>query len=164
MKRIARNFLRPHQIDKLDKAGPHRRKNRRWPTSPSLQRPSLQPLSRCIPMSMISYLTTIHFEFGAIKDIQQDLTDLGIRKPLIIADEGVAKAGLVGKITAVIDSGADLPVFTRTPTNPTEEAVEAALSIYARQGRYGPIAVGGGSPIDLAKGVALLATPWGPLE
>ena len=54
-------------------------------------------------MSMISYLTTIRFEFGAIKGIQQDLTELGISKPLIIADEGVAKAGLVAKITAVIE-------------------------------------------------------------
>src|SRR4051812_21903401 len=120
-------------------------------------------------MSVITYLTTIRFEFGAINGIRQDLTDLGIRKPLIIADEGVAKAGLVGKITAVIDSGADLsgadlPVFTGTPTNPTEEAVEAALSMYAERGCDGLIAVGGGSPIDLAKGVALLATHDGPLE
>ena len=116
-------------------------------------------------MSMISYLTTIRFEFGAIQGIQQDLTDLGIRKPLIIADEGVAKAGLVGKITGIIDSGADFAcLFTGTPTNPTEEAVEAALSMYGKQGCDGLIAVGGGSPIDLAKGVALLATHDGPLE
>jgi 4-hydroxybutyrate dehydrogenase len=120
-------------------------------------------------MSVITYLTTIRFEFGAINGIRQDLTDLGIRKPLIIADEGVAKAGLVGKITAVIDSGADLsgadlPVFTGTPTNPTEEAVEAALSMYGKHGCDGLIAVGGGSPIDLAKGVALLATHDSPLE
>ena len=115
-------------------------------------------------MSTISYLTTIRFEFGAINAIQQDLTDLGVRKPLIIADEGVVKAGLVAKITAVIEAGADLPVFTRTPTNPTQEAVEAALTMYGEQGCDGLIAVGGGSPIDLAKGVALLASHDGPLE
>jgi 4-hydroxybutyrate dehydrogenase len=115
-------------------------------------------------MSMITYLTTIRFEFGAINGIQQDLADLGIHKPLIIADEGVAKAGIVARITAVIKGGADLPVFTGTPTNPTEEAVEAALSMYAERGCDGLIAVGGGSPIDLAKGVALLATHDGPLE
>lgn len=115
-------------------------------------------------MSMISYLTTIRFEFGAINGIQQDLTDLGIRKPLIIADEGVVKAGLVGRITAVVENGGALPVFTGTPTNPTQEAVEAALSMYREQGCDGLIAVGGGSPIDLAKGVALLASHDGPLE
>jgi 4-hydroxybutyrate dehydrogenase len=115
-------------------------------------------------MSIITYLTTIRFEFSAIQGIQQDLTDLGIHKPLIIADEGVAKAGLVGKITAVIDSGTDLPVFTGTPTNPTQEAVETALSMYRAQGCDSLIAVGGGSPIDLAKGVALLASHEGPLE
>jgi 4-hydroxybutyrate dehydrogenase len=115
-------------------------------------------------MPVISYLTTIRFDFGAIQGVQQDLTELGIRKPLIIADEGVAKAGIVGKITAVISEGAGLPVFTRTPTNPTEEAVEDALALYREQGCDGLIAVGGGSPIDLAKGVALLAAHEGPLE
>jgi alcohol dehydrogenase class IV len=115
-------------------------------------------------MPVISYLTTIRFDFGAIQGVQQDLTELGIRKPLIIADEGVAKAGIVGKITEVISEGAGLPVFTRTPTNPTEEAVEDALALYREQGCDGLIAVGGGSPIDLAKGVALLAAHDGPLE
>jgi 4-hydroxybutyrate dehydrogenase len=115
-------------------------------------------------MPVISYLTTIRFDFGAIQGVQQYLTELGIKKPLIIADEGVAKAGIVGKITAVISEGAGLPVFTRTPTNPTEEAVEDALALYREQGCDGLIAVGGGSPIDLAKGVALLAAHDGPLE
>ena len=111
-------------------------------------------------MPIISYLTTIRFDFGAIQGVQQDLTELGIRKPLIIADEGVAKAGIVGKITAVISEGAGLPVFTRTPTNPTEEAVEDALAIYREQGCDGLIAVGGGSPIDLPR-----ASPcWRPMK
>jgi len=115
-------------------------------------------------MTLISYLTTIRFEFGAIDGIGQDLADLGIHKPLIIADEGVAKAGLVAKINAVAGSGTDLPIFTGTPTNPTEEAVEAALSMYGKHGCDGLITVGGGSPIDLARGVALLAPHEGPLE
>jgi 4-hydroxybutyrate dehydrogenase len=115
-------------------------------------------------MTLISYLTTIRFEFRAIDGIGQDLADLGIAKPLIITDEGVVKAGRVAKITAAAGSGTDLPVFTGTPTNPTEEAVEAALSMYGKHGCDGLIAVGGGSPIDLAKGVALLATHEGPLE
>jgi alcohol dehydrogenase class IV len=56
------------------------------------------------------------------------------------------------------------PVFDDTPTNPTEEATEAAVALYREGGCDGIVALGGGSPIDLAKGVALLATHPGPLE
>ena len=56
------------------------------------------------------------------------------------------------------------PRFLDTPTNPTEAAVAAALALYRAEECDGIIAVGGGSPIDLAKGVALLATHPGPLE
>src|SRR5690606_24976358 len=51
-----------------------------------------------------------------------------------------------------------------TPPNPTESAVKAALAQYREAGCDGIIALGGGSPIDLAKGVALLATHEGELE
>jgi alcohol dehydrogenase class IV len=56
------------------------------------------------------------------------------------------------------------PLFDDVPTNPTEEAVEAALQVYREHGCDGIVAIGGGSPIDLAKGVALLAGHDGPLE
>ena len=55
-------------------------------------------------------------------------------------------------------------MFDSVPTNPTEEAVEAALDLYRVHDCDGLVAVGGGSPIDLAKAVALLATHEGPLD
>src|SRR4029453_12268478 len=54
-------------------------------------------------------------------------------------------------------------VFDGTPSNPTEAAVRAAVEIYRREGCDGLIAVGGGSSIDAAKGVAIAATHEGPL-
>src|SRR5690606_26076774 len=59
---------------------------------------------------------------------------------------------------------AGTPVFLDTPSNPTEGAVLAALEQYRANFCDGIIAIGGGSPIDLAKGVALLATHAGALE
>jgi hypothetical protein len=53
--------------------------------------------------------------------------------------------------------------FDRTPPNPTEAAVVEAVEVYAAAGCDGVVAIGGGSSIDLAKGVALLATHPGPL-
>jgi 4-hydroxybutyrate dehydrogenase len=115
-------------------------------------------------MSLITYLTTIRFDFGALSGLQDDLRELGIKAPLIISDEGLAKAGLIDRIRTVLSAGPDLPVFTKTPTNPTEGAVLEALELYRQANCDGLIAIGGGSPIDLAKGVALLSTHDGDLE
>ncbi|WP_445505104.1 iron-containing alcohol dehydrogenase [Microvirga sp. G4-2] len=115
-------------------------------------------------MSLITYLTTIRFEFGASQGLADDIAELGIKAPLIIADKGIERAGLVDRLKAVLLRGQDVPVFTETPTNPTERAVLAALDLYRSEGCDGLIAIGGGSPIDLAKGVALLSTHGGSLE
>jgi 4-hydroxybutyrate dehydrogenase len=60
----------------------------------------------------------------------------------------------------------DVPhaVFDGTPSNPTEAAVRAATAVFRRERCDGLVAVGGGSSIDLAKGVAIAATHDGPLK
>ncbi|RYZ02977.1 MAG: iron-containing alcohol dehydrogenase, partial [Comamonadaceae bacterium] len=59
--------------------------------------------------------------------------------------------------------GLEVVVFDQTPSNPTEAAVRAAVELYRSGGCDGLIAVGGGSAIDCAKGVAIAATHEGPL-
>lgn len=115
-------------------------------------------------MALITYLTTIKFGFGEIAGIEGDLAGLGVKKPLIIADKGIVAAGLVASVQSQSATLKGAPVFDATPTNPTEAAVEEALALYRANGCDGLVAIGGGSPIDLAKGVALLATHEGPLE
>lgn len=115
-------------------------------------------------MALITYLTTIKFGFGEIAGIEVDLAGLGIARPLIVADKGIVAAGLVDAVSRHAGVLKNAPVFGDTPTNPTEEAVEAALALYRQHGCDGLVAIGGGSPLDLAKGVALLATHDGPLE
>ncbi|HEX2556220.1 MAG TPA: 4-hydroxybutyrate dehydrogenase, partial [Microvirga sp.] len=46
-------------------------------------------------MGLITYLTTIRFESGAVKDIAADLAGLGIARPLVVTDAGVVAAGLI---------------------------------------------------------------------
>ena len=114
-----------------------------------------------MPSSRIAYLTAIDFGPGAISGVGDAARELGIKKPLLVADKGVQAAGLVAKATASLG---DVPLFLDTPPNPTESAVKAALAQYKNSGCDGIVALGGGSPIDLAKGVALLATHDGELE
>lgn len=114
-------------------------------------------------MTIISYLTTIRFGFGEIDALSEELAAVGIRRPLLVTDRGVSAAGLIERV--ILKSGGQhWPVFLDTPSNPTEEAAHHALAVYREEQCDGLVAVGGGSPIDLAKAVALLATHDGPLE
>ena len=114
-------------------------------------------------MAFINYVTQIQFDFGAIKLLRQECERVGISKPLIVSDAGVKAAGILQK---AVDSLGGLPhaIFDQTPSNPTEAAVRAAAEIYRAQQCDGLIAVGGGSAIDCAKGVAIAATHEGPLS
>src|SRR6185436_1784235 len=109
-------------------------------------------------MPLINYLTQIQFEAGAVKLTQGEADKLGIKRPLIVTDKGVRAAGLLDRLTAQLKDGASLPVFDDTPGNPTERAVRAAVELYKAEKCDGLIALGGGSSIDLAKGVSVLAT------
>ena len=113
-------------------------------------------------MAVIHYLTHIEFEAGAVALLPGVLAELGIRRPMLVTDAGIVQAGIVARILALLPSPDDVAVFAGTPPNPTEEAVEAATAQYRAQRCDGLVAIGGGSPIDLAKGVALMATHEGP--
>ncbi|HNB26486.1 MAG TPA: iron-containing alcohol dehydrogenase [Alphaproteobacteria bacterium] len=115
-------------------------------------------------MPLIQYLTQIQFEAGAVRLTQGECAKLGIARPLIVTDKGVRAAGLLDRLIGALDNGAALPVFDDTPPNPNESAVRAAVALYRSETCDGLIALGGGSSIDLAKGVALLATHDGALK
>ena len=114
-------------------------------------------------MSLIYYITQVQFEFGAVKLLQQECERIGISRPLVITDAGVKAAGVLQKALAALP-GLPVTVFDQTPSNPTEAAVRAAAQMYLANGCDGLIAVGGGSSIDCAKGVAIAATHEGPLK
>ena len=114
-------------------------------------------------MALISYLTTIRFGCGVLSEIPEDLDALSIQRPLIVTDKGVIAAGLVERLFAVMPTGMPRLIFDDVPSNPTEEAAHAALSLYRDNTCDGVIGFGGGSPIDLAKAVAILATHPEPL-
>ena len=113
-------------------------------------------------MAFIHYVTQIQFDFGAIALLKQECARVGITRPLVVTDPGVRAAGVLQTALDALE-GLPLAIFDQTPTNPTEAAVRAAVAIYKAQRCDGLVAVGGGSAIDCAKGVALLATHEGPL-
>jgi len=115
-------------------------------------------------MATLTYLTTTHFDFGALELLPKELKKAGVTKPLIATDAGLVGAGIVDTVTGALEDGAAFAVFDETPGNPTEEAVTKALELYKSEGCDGVIALGGGSSMDLGKAVALLAGSGGPLD
>ena len=114
-------------------------------------------------MAQILYITNILIDFGALAQLQAECERVGMKKPLIVTDAGVKAAGLLAKCEAALP-GIDHAVFSETPSNPTEAAVRAAVAVYQAQGCDGLIALGGGSAIDCAKGVAIASAHEGPLK
>ncbi|HPH15025.1 MAG TPA: iron-containing alcohol dehydrogenase, partial [Burkholderiaceae bacterium] len=114
-------------------------------------------------MAFIYYVTQIQFEPGAIKLLNQECARVGISRPLIVTDPGVKAAGILQKALDALP-GMTVAVFDQTPSNPTEAAVRAAVDVFKANNCDGLIAVGGGSAIDCAKGVAIAATHEGPLK
>ena len=115
-------------------------------------------------MPTITYLTKIQFDFGAIGLISEELAALGVRRPLVVTDRGVVAVGLADRLAEHLPEGANLPRFDETPENPTEAAMDQALALYREAGCDGVIGLGGGSSMDLAKAVALMATHPGKVR
>jgi 4-hydroxybutyrate dehydrogenase len=114
-------------------------------------------------VAMINYITQIQIDFGALQLLKSECERVGINHPLIVTDAGVKAVGILDKALAALP-GLTVSVFDQTPSNPTETAVRAAAAIYKQNGCDGLIALGGGSSIDCAKGVAIAATHEGPLK
>ena len=113
-------------------------------------------------MAEILYITAIKIDFGILTTLAAECDKAQIRRPLIVTDAGVKAAGILQQALDALP-GMAVAVFDQTPSNPTEAAVRAAAALYRAHSCDGLIAVGGGSSIDCAKGVAIAATHPGPL-
>lgn len=115
-------------------------------------------------MALINYLVPVQFDFGAVRLLPAELQRLSVRRPLLVTDRGLMQSGAWARIVPHLPPLEAGRIYDATPENPTEAAVAAAAKMYVAQGCDGIVAIGGGSPLDLAKGAALLATHSGPLD
>lgn len=111
----------------------------------------------------LNYFNRPYFENGAIKKISEVLSMHGIKNPLICSDPGLSSLGMTDQISDLISDDLSPSFYEETPPNPTEKAVNEALKIYKANNCDGVVGFGGGSSIDLAKSVALMANHEGSL-
>jgi len=114
-------------------------------------------------MATLNYLNTTHIDFGSRAMVADTMKQLGITRPMIVTDKGIIAAGILDKVREAMGNEFSPEIFDGTPENPTEEATLEALAQYKDAGCDGIISLGGGSSMDLAKGLALLATHEGDL-
>ena len=111
----------------------------------------------------LNYFNRPYFENGAVGKLPEVLKTYGIKNPLICTDPGLSSIGMTDKIRNLISNDFSSIYYEETPANPTENAVNEALELYKTNNCDGVIGFGGGSSIDLAKAVALMANHQGSL-
>jgi 4-hydroxybutyrate dehydrogenase len=113
-------------------------------------------------MAVMQYLTDCRFDHGVRSQLGQVLSRMGAARPLVVTDPGIAAIGLIETALEGL-AGAPAAIFALTPANPTERSVFEGLAAYHEAGADSLVAIGGGSAMDLAKAVGLMATHEGPL-
>jgi alcohol dehydrogenase len=99
----------------------------------------------------------IIFGRGSIVHLASCAKRLGGRRVLLVSDQGIVSAGWVDRIMEILrDNGLEWVFFDAVNSNPRDYQVHAGAEIYGRERADVIIAVGGGSPMDAAKGIATI--------
>lgn len=116
-------------------------------------------------LTEMSYPTRVVLGAGALQRLPEEVERLKMKRPLVVTDAGVVKAGLAQRLFSVLDAAKlSYDVFDRVAPNPTEKDAFDGVAAYRAGGCDGVIALGGGSPLDAAKLIQLLTTHEPPLS
>ena len=113
----------------------------------------------------LHFAARIVFGVGTVQQVAAEAARLGVSRPLVVTDSGLAQTDIPGLVTGVLDAAqVTWTLFAEVEPNPSVETVLKGVDIYRREGCDGIIAVGGGSPIDAAKAIGLLAANGGDIR
>jgi len=102
---------------------------------------------------------------GAVSEVGKQAKILGGSKALIVTGKVLVSVGITEKVVSFLkENGVDTVLYDDVNPNPTVENVEKGLSLYKKENCNIIVAVGGGSPIDCAKGIGLVASNGGSIK
>lgn len=113
----------------------------------------------------INQPTRIRFGCGAVADLGLIVKSLGGSKVFLVADPGLAAAGLLDRISQPLDDG-KIPytLYTKVNPEPGLQLADEGATLARQAGTDCVIGVGGGSAMDVAKAVSILLTNGGQAE
>lgn len=107
----------------------------------------------------------IIFGRGSLSQLGESAIRIGASKVFLVSDAGVIEAGWVDRAVHYLKAaGIETVIFSALTTNPKDCEVTEGVRRYRESGCDGIVAVGGGSPTDVAKAIAILATNGGVLQ
>jgi alcohol dehydrogenase class IV len=111
-----------------------------------------------------NYPTSIRFGAGRIRELPEVCRTLGMQRPLLVTDAGLAKLPMVtDAVHQCTEAGLQCVVYSNVQGNPVADNVMYGVATYQAGGHDGVIAFGGGSALDVGKAVGLMAGQARPL-
>ena len=111
-----------------------------------------------------NYPTNIKAGAGRVKELPGLCRDMGMHSPLLVTDPGLAELPVIAQVMDMLKAAKLSPgLYTAIKSNPNGENVEEGVTCYRDNGHDGVIAFGGGSALDAAKAIALMAGQDRPL-
>lgn len=109
--------------------------------------------------------TRIEFGAGCAAKLPGELSLLSAKRPLLVTDRGISASGILQAVIKILDdTGCRYDVFDEVAANPRDENIHAGSQTARRNGNDCLVAIGGGSPIDCAKGVCVLSKHEGVIQ
>lgn len=115
---------------------------------------------------MIYYIPPINLlGKGCLAELKQPLSTMGCKKALVVSDKFLMGNGTIEKVTDILkDAGVDFVIYTESKPNPTVKNVEDGYKILKDEECDLVVSIGGGSPQDCGKAIAVLATNGGNIK
>jgi choline dehydrogenase len=108
--------------------------------------------------------TVVKHAPGALECLADQVQALGVKRPMVVTDQGLVKAGLVERAAEVLKAGqVDYMLFDGVIANPPIKLVDDAAALYKAEKCDGLIGFGGGSPMDTAKAIGVVAENGGSI-
>ena len=108
--------------------------------------------------------TVVKHAPGALACLADEVKALGVKRPMLVTDQGLVKAGVVGQAVKVLKAGGlDCVLFDHVIANPPIALVDQGAEMYKTEGCDGLIGLGGGSPMDTAKAIGVVAVQGGSI-